>query len=112
MPIARPTMGFILFSGGDLTFDPIPSTWSEERLRYRVLRLIYERSDGSYARSVTATEVGTELDLAYEDVFRVMDYLAERGYLFRLDDDSRVCITPRGMRYVEQTAGRRQTVRN
>lgn len=85
--------------------------WDEERLRYAVLSTIYERAGASCERSVTGTQVGAALDLRYEDLFRIIHYLERNDYLKYLDAGPRVCITPRGLRYVEELAGRRRSLR-
>lgn len=88
------------------------SEWDEERLRYSVLSTIYERAGASCENTVTGTEVGAVLDLKYEDLFRVIHFLEYNGYLKYLGAGPRVCITDRGLRYVEELAGRRRSVRN
>ncbi len=87
------------------------SEWSEERLRYTVLRSIYKRVGTDCAATTTATQVGAELSIGYEELFRTLSALVHHGYLFEVAEGPRVCITPRGIRYIEKAAGRRMTVR-
>jgi predicted transcriptional regulator len=87
------------------------SEWSEERLRYTVLRSIYERVGADCAATTTATQIGAELSIGYEELFRTISALVQHGYLFEVAEGPRVCITPRGIRYIEKAAGRRMTIR-
>ena len=85
--------------------------WGEERLRYKVLSTVYDRAGASCERTVTGTEIGSILDLRYEDMFRVIHFLESHGYLKYLDAGPRVCLTPNGLRYIEELAGRRRSIR-
>lgn len=85
--------------------------WSEERLRYQVLRAIYERAGADCTRSITATEIGARLEIDYENLFRVLGFLEEHQYLLRVGPEPLVCITLKGIRYIEKAAGRRQSLR-
>lgn len=86
--------------------------WDEERLRYHVLSAIYERAGASCERTVTGTEIGAVLNLKFEDLFRVIHFLEVKGYLKYLDAGPRVCITAAGLRYIEELAGRRRSLRD
>jgi hypothetical protein len=86
------------------------SEWSEERLRYRVLRSVYDHAGGDCTSCVTPAEVGCDLSVTYEDLYRATALLVEHGFLFRMASDS-LCITPRGIRYIERAAGRRLSLR-
>lgn len=88
-----------------------PALWSEERLRYRVLRTVYKRAGADCLRTITGPEVGAELNLPYETLYRAVQALVEAGYLIHLGAGPRICITPLGLRYVEELAGRRESVR-
>ena len=87
------------------------NAWDEERLRYEVLSTIYELAGAVCQRAVTGTQIGAALDLRYEDLFRAIQYLEQRGFVKHLDSGPRVCITPKGLRYVEELAGRRRSLR-
>jgi hypothetical protein len=91
------------------TIQPI---WSEEQLRYRVLRWVYERAGGTCTTCVTGEEIGSSLGLCYEDLFRVVYFLESRHFLFRMDAGFRLCVTPKGIRYIERVAGRRRSLRS
>ena len=85
--------------------------WDEERLRYAVLSTIYERAGASCEQTVTGTDIGAALNLRFEDLFRVVHFLEFHGFLKYLDAGPRVCITDKGLRYVEELAGRRRSIR-
>ena len=87
-----------------------PERW-EERLRYDVLRAAYDRAGADCARSVSAAEIGAGLDVRHEDLFRIVYVLDSRHYLRCVGPGPRVCITERGIRYIEEEAGRRRTLR-
>ncbi len=89
----------------------LPPEWSEERLRYRILRTVYERTGANCIHTLTATEIGSHLSVGYEDLFRIIHFLSEHHFLFPIGEGPRVCITPKGIRYIEKAAGRRMTVR-
>jgi hypothetical protein len=91
--------------------ENVPPDWSEERLRYRILRAIYDRTGADCVRTMTATEIGAYLSIGYEDLYRVIHWLAEHEYLFPVGEGPRVCVTPKGIRYIEKAAGRRMTIR-
>lgn len=91
--------------------EPAQPAWTEEQLRYRVLHWVYERAGGTCTHTVTGEEIGAGLELRYEDLFRVVYFLESHHYLFRMDTGFRVCVTPKGIRYIEQAAGRRRSLR-
>ncbi len=89
-----------------------PAEWSEEQLRYRVLRAVYDKGGARCERTVTGTTIGADLDLRYEDLFRVIHFLEFNGFLDYLGAGPRVCITPKGVHYVAEAAGRRKSLRS
>jgi hypothetical protein len=88
-----------------------PPEWGEERLRYSILETVYNQAGGHCDKVVTGAEVGAVLDLRYEDLFRGIHFLEHHGYLTYLGSGPRVCITEKGVRYVEELAVRRRSVR-
>lgn len=87
------------------------ATWREERLRYRILHAVYGRAGIHCERTVTSSEIGAALDLRYEDLFRVLEFLRDQRYLEFLGPGPRVCITGRGIHYIEENAARRRSLR-
>jgi hypothetical protein len=90
---------------------PLRGEWGEEQLRYRILRTVYDLTDGRCEASVTQTSIGAALDLRYEDLFRVVNFLSAHDYLATVGDGSNLCITRQGADYIETVAGRRRSVR-
>ena len=84
--------------------------WTEERLRYQVLRYVYDHTGGDCTSSVEASGIGAGVGLRYEDLFRTLYYLESHQFVFALHGTN-YCITPKGIRYIERGAGRRQTIR-
>jgi hypothetical protein len=95
-----------------MPMDAANSLWSEEQLRYQVLRVVYERAGAMCTRAVRSEEIGAELQLHFEDLYRIMQYLTARHFLFRTDESFCVCVTPKGIRYIERAAGRRLSLRD
>lgn len=88
-----------------------PQQVAEERLRYEILGLVFRRTGENCEVILTAAEIGAELNIRFEDLFRVIDYLNTRGYLTEAGAGPRVCITPDGIAYMTELAGRRRSIR-
>jgi DNA-binding IclR family transcriptional regulator len=89
----------------------VPIDWRDERLRYQVLRLVYDRVGPDCLAVLTGTEIGAALALNEEDVLRVVEWLAEHGYVRHYGSRPNVCLTERGIEYLESAARRRQSLR-
>jgi DNA-binding MarR family transcriptional regulator len=85
--------------------------WQEERLRYEVLRFIYEHAGASCQHEVTGTQIGAALQLTYEDLYRIVHFLDSRGYLHYMGAGPRVCLSEEGRRYLEELARQRRSIR-
>lgn len=83
-----------------------------ERQRYEILEGVYQRTGENCETPVSGLQVGQERGLRREETFRCVQHLAQRGYLFYVGAGPRVCITPRGIRYLNQESGRRRSVRD
>lgn len=91
--------------------ERVRDQWGEEQLRYRILKAIYDRTGGRCERVVTGSEIGAYLDLRYEDLFRVVHFLEHHSFLQYLGAGPRVCLTGKGLRYIEEVAGKRKSIR-
>lgn len=100
--IIRPPVGLELMS----------KEWQEEQLRYQVLHYVYEHAGQHCDVVVKGSEIGTALNLRYEELFRITHFLETRGYLAYLGAGPRVCLTAKGIEYMELLAGRRRTIRD
>lgn len=85
--------------------------WRREQLRYRVLEWVYEHTGADCSVAVTGTQVGAALMLSYEELYRVIHFLEDRGYLNYRGAGPRVCITERGIRYLQVEARNRRSIR-
>jgi hypothetical protein len=91
--------------------DAAQPIWQEERLRYEVLRFVYDHAGASCMHEVTGSQIGAALQLNYEELYRIVHFLENRGYLRYLGAGPRVCLSDDGIRYLEELAVRRRTVR-
>jgi hypothetical protein len=89
-----------------------PAAELRERLRYRVLMEIYGRSGGRCETPVAGLLVGEALGLSREETFRTIHFLAHHGFLDYRGAGPRICITEKGIRFLERDAGRRRSVRD
>lgn len=85
--------------------------WRREQIRYQVLEWVYERTGVNCDVAVTGTEIGAGLGLPYEDLYRVIHYLEDRDYLHYRGAGPTVCITAKGIRYLEVEARNRRSIR-
>lgn len=85
--------------------------WRREQLRYRVLAWVYEHTGSDCDISVTGTQIGAALRLPYEELYRVIHYLEDRGYLNYRGAGPRVCITEQGIQYLRVDAKKRRSIR-
>lgn len=83
-----------------------------EQLRYQVLRWVYDNAGAACTVPVTGSQIGAALRLPYEELYRVIHYLEDRGYLSYLGAGPTVCITEKGVRYLEVEARNRRTIRS
>lgn len=86
--------------------------WRREQLRYRVLAWVYEQTGTNCELPVTGTQIGAALGLPYEELYRVIHFLEDRGYLSYRGAGPRVCITEKGISYLEIDARKRRSIRN
>lgn len=93
------------------TVEVVRPEWKDERTRYRILDSVYRRAGGTCTESVAASAIADDLGIASDRLRRILAQLAEGGYLFAVGPGPLVCITPRGIRYIEKSAGRRKSLR-
>lgn len=85
---------------------------SEERLRFAVLRGVYELAGGDASVEVNASRFAPDFSIPLEQVFAIVEYLSREGYLAYQGAGPRVSLTPRGIEYLEDDSGRRGTLRD
>jgi hypothetical protein len=82
-----------------------------ERIRFDILRNVYERSWSEGDTPVRALDVGLAMGLSREEIFRTVLDLTQRSYLSFCAAGPQVCITDKGIAYLQKGAGRRHSVR-
>lgn len=107
--MARHTPGGVTLQRSTLSTAPID--WREERLRYQVLRFIYDRVAGDCDTSLSGGEVQGALALAADDVQRVVGWLETRKYVRTSGSRPSICLTAQAIEYLENAARRRQSLR-
>lgn len=90
----------------------VPTDWRDERLRYQVLRFVYDRVGPDCLAVLTAPEIGGALALTDDDVLRVVSWLTDHGYVRHFGARPSVCLTERGIEYLESDARRRHSLRS
>jgi hypothetical protein len=85
---------------------------SDERLRFKILRAVYEAASYDAAAEVNASRFAPALSVPLERVFAVVEFLSREGYLAYRGAGPRVSLTQRGIDYVEAESGRRGTLRD
>lgn len=83
-----------------------------ERQRYLVLDWVYANTGPSCDRRVNASVAAEETRLGPEEVFRSIEYLADRGYVRYVGPGPQVCITREGLEYLQRRAWRRRSIRD
>ena len=89
--------------------DPVQER--QEQRRYELLREVYIRSGGDPAVSVSGLEAGTAHGMAREEIFRIVQFLSQHGYLRYLGAGPRVRVTPEGIEYLRNRARQRRSIR-
>lgn len=92
----------------------------EERMRYEVLYAIYHATDRLPCIQIDTSRFLAGLGVWREELERVLRYLGESGFLTRddqalggtLEKGVVVCITQKGIDYLQQNARRRKTIRD
>lgn len=91
--------------------DP-EAKWRVQRQLYRVLLQIHRHADGRCTQAVQARQFAHQLRMPLEELYRAVYDLTVRGYLDYLGAGPRVCITEKGLEYIEHGARRRQSIRD
>src|SRR5687768_171847 len=83
----------------------------QERMRFEVLRILLETSHGDPACRIEAWSFAEDLGVWEEELQNTLVWLEHAGYLRVYHPGLSVSITLAGIRYLEQGAGRRRTIR-
>lgn len=90
--------------------DPLQER--RERLRYEILKGVYERGWPDTGGPVRALDIGLMMGMSREELFRVVLDLTHRSYLSFCAAGPQVRITERGVAFLEKGAGRRRSIRD
>lgn len=85
--------------------------WRRQRARFRLLRWVYDRTGGTPDVPVSGPEIEPALGVPREQLYRLIQYLEDRGYLRYLGAGPRVSISQQGIDYISLLAGRRESIR-
>lgn len=81
-------------------------------MRYEVLRMLYDAWKQEPDRAaIHAYTFATDLGVWQAELFRVIEFLDRKGYVVYLGAGPLVHITPAGVRYLEEEAGGRRSIR-
>jgi CTP-dependent riboflavin kinase len=86
--------------------------WNEERLRYQVLRFVHDQVAHDCNAALTSTQIGRALAIGESELLRIISWLNEHGYVRQIGIRPSVCMTERGIEYLENLANRRKSLRN
>ena len=89
-----------------------PAREKRERVRFDILRNVYERCWSEGDAPVRALDIGLAMGLSREEIFRTVLDLTQRSYLSICAAGPQVCITEKGIAYVQKGAGRRRSIRD
>lgn len=84
----------------------------EERMRYEVLRMLYDATGAAEDGAVRAWSFAPDLGVWREELFRVIEFLDRKRYLEYLGAGPTVRITRAGVEYIESEAERRKSIRD
>ena len=82
----------------------------EERMRYEVLDMLYRASARDPERRINCRGFAEDIGVWQAEVFRVVDFLDRIGFIQYCGAGPVVCITERGIDYLERGAGRRKRI--
>lgn len=85
---------------------------SDERLRFDILRSVYEVAAADTGVEINAARFAGVLAVPLERIFAVVEFLSREGYLVYRGAGPRIALTQRGVEYVQGDSGRRGTLRD
>ena len=83
----------------------------EERMRFEVLALICRAAEGSLSVEVQAAPLALDLGIWSAEVFRVIEFLAQRGYVDYLRAGPVLRLTRAGAQRIETAEEGRRSIR-
>jgi hypothetical protein len=100
------------FPPGDMPVTPLDQMrWYEERLRYQVLRFIFDRAGPRCDVVVAPPQIGLALTLRSEEIIRVLDWLDRHGYLHCFGSRPDICLSPKAITFFEEKPERGKSLK-
>lgn len=84
----------------------------EEHMRYEVLQLLYRSVEGKAGLERNIARFALDLGTWQAELFRVVEWLDSRKLIRYCGAGPVVCLTQRGVAFVEREAGRRRSIRD
>lgn len=84
----------------------------EERMRFEVLELIFTSVGRQPEAEINVSDFVHQLGTWHAELFRVVEWLDRSGLVRYCGAGPTVCLTPRGIAYMTDGAGRRRSVRD
>lgn len=86
----------------------------EERMRYQVLHMLYESANRCADFEISVGGFVSRLGVWRDQLFRTLAYLDAEGYIRYSEtaEGASVCLTVKGVDYIEVEAGRRRSIRD
>jgi hypothetical protein len=84
----------------------------EERMRYEVLNLISTSVGGQPEVEKNVSSFIHQLGTWHAELFRVVEWLDRQGFIRYCGAGPTVCLTPRGVAFLDSAAGRRRSIRD
>lgn len=83
----------------------------EERMRFEVLRMLYDAVGGVAGMEVSCAACARRLGVWEPEILRVIDFLKRRGFLDYAAPGPVVRLTQAAVDYIEVEAGERRSIR-
>ncbi len=85
---------------------------NRERRRYAVLEQLYLLTGENCEHAVSPREIETQLETSAATQLLEVEDLVRLGYMQHARGGGKICITEKGIRYLQQDAWRRRSVRD
>lgn len=80
-------------------------------MRFEVLTLLYQASEGKEDAERNAWAFAVDLGIWHAELFRIVEWLASHGLMRYCGAGPIVCLTRRGVDFLERPGERRQSIR-
>jgi predicted transcriptional regulator len=83
----------------------------EERMRFEVLAMLYQACGGEVDSERNAWGFAVDLGIWHAELFRIVEWLAAHGLIRYCGAGPIVCLTQRGVDFIERPGERRRSIR-